>query len=107
MKTTQFEKERLMKMYNGVTHKQELTQYELITKIMEQGFRTKKKLYWYAYELMGYWTIDKKRYFMSYKACTRVSEMIGLNMVTGEKSSGKLHFYALTSILSTIDILQS
>ena len=83
----------------GITYKQEIDQKEMINKIMVKGWRKEKKIWWFAYELMGFHTLKvglvEREYFMSYKASTRVSEMAKDGAVISRKTEGKMHVYAL------------
>ena len=82
----------------GITYKQDIEQHDLIIEIMKVGWKKEKKVWWFAYELMGFHKIKGREYFMSYKASTRVSELAKLGIVESRKTSGKLHLYALWSL---------
>lgn len=92
----QFEKRSKL----GGTHKQALDQHEMVLAIMMKEWIEKKKVWWFAYELMGHWKIAGDNYFMSYKASTRVSELAHEGKVASRKSEGKLHLYASNAVLS-------
>lgn len=82
----------------GITHKQDIHQHELIIEIMRKGWKKEKKIWWFAYELMGFHKIKGREYFMSYKASTRVSELAKDGLVESRKTEGKLNLYALWSL---------
>ena len=84
---------------DGHTSKQKIHQHELVIAIMKKGWESEKKIWWFAYELMGFWEIDGSKYFMSYKASTRVSELANEGLVESRKTEGKLHLYALNQII--------
>lgn len=90
----QFEEKSL----KGTIHKQGLTQHEAIVEIMNNGYKQHKKIWWFAYELMGFHKINGKDYFMSYKGSTRVSELSGRGVVESRQTIGKLHLYALVTL---------
>lgn len=61
---------------------------------MREG-RKRGKFWWFAYELMGFHTVEFQRYFLSYKASTRVSEMAKKGTVESRPTEGKLNLYRL------------
>lgn len=84
----------------GITSKQDIDQHDLILAIMLEGWKKEKKVWWFAYELMGFKEIGNQRYFMSYKASTRVCELAKDGKVESRKSEGKLHLYASVDIIN-------
>ncbi len=87
----QFEEKSL----KGIVHKQDITQHEMIIKIMVDGYKKDKKVWWFAYELIGFHKIKGRQYFMSYKGSTRVSELVAKGQVVSRRTIGKLNLYAL------------
>jgi hypothetical protein len=87
------------KAKRGVVKKQDLNSYELIEKVMRKGYEN-GIVWWFAYELMGFHEIDGKRYWLSYKASTRVSEMSGdIGTVLSRPTNGKMHLYRLKELV--------
>jgi hypothetical protein len=74
----------------------------MVRLVMMDGYKTKGKIFWFAYQLMGYWNIDGVKFFLSYKASTRVCEMLDAETVS-YKSKGKLHIYALCDVLNDLE----
>lgn len=83
--------------------KQDIDQHTLVLNIMREGYLKKKKIWWFAYELMGFHNIDGKRYFMSYKASTRVCELAFEGKIESRGTNSKLHVYASCEILDLIN----
>jgi hypothetical protein len=78
----------------GIVSSQNLSSYEIIEAVMRKGIQ-EEKIWWFAYELMGFHTIDGQRYFLSYKATTRISEMVSDQKIESRKTVGKLNLYRL------------
>lgn len=88
------------KMYErGTTSKQDVDQHELIKMIMRDGYKKNGKIWWFAYELMGHWEIDGGKYFMSYKASSRVCEIAKNGEIETRPTKGKLCVYALKEVM--------
>lgn len=87
---------------HGIVKGQNLDQHQLIEAIMRKGFREKGKIWWFGYETMGHWEIDDERYFMSYKAQSRLSEMTQDGRLEARGTKGKLKVYALKELLEKI-----
>ena len=92
----EIERQFAVKTKQGVVSKQDINSYELVEAIMRKGLQD-GKVWWFAYELMGFHDLNGTRYFMSYKASTRVSEMSGseIDSVESRPTDGKLHLYRL------------
>lgn len=82
------------KSERGVVKAQDRTSYEIIEEVMRRGIE-KGIIWWFAYELMGFHEIDGERYFLSYKASTRISEMAKDGIVESRATDGKLNLYRL------------
>lgn len=81
----------------GDVKKQDKNSYEIIEAVMREGLK-RGIIWWFAYELMGYHEINGARYWLSYKASTRVSEMAGFGTVVSRETNGKLNLYRLASL---------
>lgn len=81
----------------GEVKKQDANSYEIIEAVMRKGLK-EGVIWWFAYELMGFHEINGKRYWLSYKASTRVSEMAGMGTVVSRETNGKLNLYRLASL---------
>lgn len=95
----------------SIVKKQGMYQHELIRRIMLESYKKNKKVWFFAYELMGHFNIAGESYYMSYKASTRVSEMSGhcetipeeyRHTVVSLPTKGTLHVYALREVLEKL-----
>jgi choline kinase len=86
----------------GKITKQDIDQHTLVLEIMKEGYKKSKKVYWFAYELIGFHKLKGKEYYMSYKGSTRVSELATRGVVESYKTEGKLHLYASCEVLDKI-----
>lgn len=96
MERDQIERAFKEKSPQGVVGAQNLTSYEIIEAVMRQGLE-EGTVWWFAYELMGFHIINGQRYFLSYKASTRVSEMAGDGRVESRPTEGRLNLYRLVT----------
>lgn len=83
----------------GVTKKQSLDQHSLVMEIMRHGFKKDKKIWWFVHELIGNHKLGGDKFFMSYKASSRVAELANTGDVESRPTQGSLHVYALKEIL--------
>jgi len=83
----------------GVTKKQSLDQHALVMEIMRHGFKEDRKIWWFVHELTGNHKLKGVKYFMSYKASSRVAELAKIGDVESRPTQGKLRVYALKEVL--------
>lgn len=96
-KTTQEIEEQFTKRrVEGIRGSQDRTNYEIIAWAMTEGLK-ENKIWWFAYELMGFHVIDGKRYFLSYETSARLSEMSKAGSVESRPSDGRLYLFRILS----------